>query len=159
MGQEKGKPGVMLYFDKIDSLELLSNEQLGILMMRILLYASRGDEPNFEDPMLRILWPIIRSDLDRDDERYNKRVENARLSVEKRQARRSKINNFLAESVSLSPGIRRALQEIAMETEEEQVEQEEEKTPPPKRSEAQPPQDDFEARRQQQIQRLQHSGY
>ena len=28
MGKEKGKPGVMLYFDKIDSLELLSNELL-----------------------------------------------------------------------------------------------------------------------------------
>ncbi len=166
MGKDDGKPGVMLYFDTMPVLKMLSDEQRGKLFLGILCYAREGVDLSEDfDREIRIAWALIKPHLDRDDENYYKKVENARRSVEKREARRKKINNFLAESVTLSPGIRRTLQEMVM-PEEEGEEQTPKEPEPAKKPEPvrQPepvtdPMDPYELRRQEQIRRLQQSGY
>lgn len=122
MGKEKGKPGVMMYFDMIPAYELLSYDQLGRLFLGIIRYAHDGTEPEDLDLITRSMWIIIKPNIDRDDENYHKKVENALRSVKKREARRKRINNFLAESGALEPGVRKTLQEMMIaEGEEEET--------------------------------------
>ena len=65
----KQKPGVMIYFDLIPVLGLLSNEEKGILFQTILDYAQEGVYTPL-DERLTLLWPLIQQRLDRDWERY-----------------------------------------------------------------------------------------
>ena len=67
------KPGVMVYFDVMDSMEQLSGEQCKRLIIAIRDYGRDGKEPTLEDDeILRLIWPFVSSTLNRDDERYNK---------------------------------------------------------------------------------------
>ncbi len=63
------KPGVMIYFDMLETLERLSDENAGVLLRAILEYGKTQCEPQLPDP-LYLLWPMIRMRLDMDDERY-----------------------------------------------------------------------------------------
>ncbi len=93
-----GKPGVMLYFDVIPALEQMTDGARGKLLLAFLRYARDGEEPN---PPLRgtasIAWSFLQCSADRDDENYRKKVENARRSTEKREARRKRLDAILTE--------------------------------------------------------------
>ena len=69
----KQKPGVMIYFDIIPVLDLLSNADAGILFRAILQYGENGVLPELE-PNLALLWPLIQQRLDRDWDRYQATV-------------------------------------------------------------------------------------
>ena len=65
------KPGVMLYFDVIDSMRELSGDECKELIVALEDYGKDGKEPDFKDnKALKSLWPVIRSGLNRDNERY-----------------------------------------------------------------------------------------
>lgn len=70
-------------------IEELNNEQAGILIKQIFLYASSGSENNLEDIALRIMWRQIKETLDRDQEKWEeiraKRVEAGKKSGETRR--------------------------------------------------------------------------
>lgn len=70
MADEKEKPGVLIYFDIREPLEVLSMEQRGSLFTAILDYACDGLAPLFDDPLLRMAWAIIKRGIDRDDIQY-----------------------------------------------------------------------------------------
>ena len=86
--KETEKPGVMVYFDVKNSVDLLSDQEAGILFRAILNYGLNGTEDQL-DGSLSIIWPMIRARLDIDDQRY-------RDTIEKRQyanyVRRAKVN-------------------------------------------------------------------
>ena len=65
-----GRPGIMLYFDMLEPLGMLSNEERGRLLMAMLAYGQNGSKPDFEGT-LRILWPFVQHKLDRDAENYD----------------------------------------------------------------------------------------
>ena len=177
MGNSKGKPGVMFYFDYIPALKMLSDEQRGKLLLGLICYANDGTDPMENlDLITQTMWIIMKPIIDRDDENYRKKVENAKKSVQKREERRKKIHEILAETATLTPKIRRTLQDIAVpeedEMEEKEMEEEEEEEPPRKqaytsvteRNQLQQQlqsqqQSQFELQRQRQIQKLQQSQY
>lgn len=66
----KEKPGVLIYFDIREPLEILNMEQRGELLTAILDYAADGIAPTFEDSLLRMAWTIVRRGIDRDDSQY-----------------------------------------------------------------------------------------
>lgn len=66
----KEKPGVLIYFDIREPLEILNMEQRGELLTAILDYAADGIAPTFEDSLLRMAWTIVRRGIDRDDTQY-----------------------------------------------------------------------------------------
>ena len=71
----EGKPGIMIYFDLIPALSLLSNEEKGILLQMMMEYGKTGIEPkNKRSNMVEIAWCIIKQRLDFDDETYYKKV-------------------------------------------------------------------------------------
>ena len=69
----KQKPGVMIYFDMIPVVELLSNQDAGLLFRAILQYGENGVLPEL-DPHLALLWPLIQQRLDCDAARYETTV-------------------------------------------------------------------------------------
>lgn len=76
----KERPGVMLYFELEAPLKLLDDSQKGRLLSAILEYAHYGVIPEFGDPLLGMAWSFVKSDLDRDGERYRDTVHKKRIS-------------------------------------------------------------------------------
>lgn len=81
---EKGKPGVMFYFDMMPMLEELNNIQIAQLICAILAYGQDGVLPEFEDATLRALWPLMQKRVELDDEAYRHKVEVRRKAAMKR---------------------------------------------------------------------------
>lgn len=71
--KEKNRPGVIVYFEIIPALTLLSNEEKGLLFDALLTYASTNVEPNF-DGKLAVAWVFLKHASDRDGERYKERI-------------------------------------------------------------------------------------
>lgn len=67
------QPGVMLYFDMLEPIKVLPNEDKGRLLIAILEYGKLGIIPEF-DGMLALAWGFVRPKIDRDREEYNRSV-------------------------------------------------------------------------------------
>ena len=67
------QPGVMLYFDIMEPIKVLPNEDKGRLLEAILEYGKFGIVPEF-DGMLALAWGFVRPKIDRDREEYNRSV-------------------------------------------------------------------------------------
>lgn len=65
----KEKPGVMIYFDMLPVLGMLSHEDAGMLFKAILEYGESGSCPALNES-LALMWPLIQQRLDRDWDRY-----------------------------------------------------------------------------------------
>ena len=68
----KGKPGVMLYFDLMGSLQHLSDKSAGALFKGIMRYAREGVQPKLPATVLP-LWSLIQSRIDADDGAYREK--------------------------------------------------------------------------------------
>lgn len=80
----KGRPGVMMYFDIRPGLEPLTAEEKGILFDAIMDYAELGTLPEFASPALRIAWGFIQSRIDSDAVRYENVRQRRRQAANKR---------------------------------------------------------------------------
>ena len=83
MRNEK-KPGVMLYFELYPLLKQMTAEDAYILIMAIFEYAQNGNLPRFSHQALDYVWEFVRLNIDRDNERYLRVVEQRRKAAEKR---------------------------------------------------------------------------
>ena len=85
----KGKPGVMIYFETAKALKALDYEMKGRLFEAIMDYAEDGVVPSF-DGVLAAVWPFVADKIERDSMRYADIVEKkrkaGRASAAKRQA-------------------------------------------------------------------------
>lgn len=66
------RPGVLVYFEIEPALQLLNNEQRGMLFTAILDYAHYGSVPTFDTPLLEMAWSFVQPSIDRDGEKYAK---------------------------------------------------------------------------------------
>lgn len=64
-----GRPGIMLYFDILEPIRVLSDADKGRLLVAMLEYGQSGMLPEF-DGMLALAWGFVKPKLDRDDESY-----------------------------------------------------------------------------------------
>ncbi len=67
----------VLYTDYIDQVELLSMEQRGLLLSAIMCYAADKELPDM-DGMVTMAFSFIRKQIDRDNEKYQEKVEKCR---------------------------------------------------------------------------------
>ena len=65
-----GRPGIMLYFDILEPVGMLSDEDRGRLLLAMLRYGRDGTVPEFEGP-LGIVWSFVQPKIDRDGENYD----------------------------------------------------------------------------------------
>ena len=83
----KGRPGVMLYFDIRPCIKRLTTEEKGRLFEAILDYGEFGVFPEFEG-MLGIAWDFISPRLDRDSEAYGLKISKSKYAVFVREVRK-----------------------------------------------------------------------
>ena len=78
------RPGIMIYFDVIPQLQEYSVEEVGKLFLAALEYGSTGSIPCFTDRGLRVIWRQLQEKLDRDGEKYQKKVIDGAFGLYKR---------------------------------------------------------------------------
>ena len=83
------KPGVMLYFELYTMLKQMTVEDAHALIMAIFEYAQNGIVPQFSSQALVYVWEFVRLNIDRDDQRYLKVVEQKRKAAEKRWSKQA----------------------------------------------------------------------
>ena len=74
-----GMPYVCLYTSYLTSLAPYTDSQLGRLVRAMLAYGAAGEEPAFRG-CERLIWPMLKDQLDRDKERYRQRCEQNRAN-------------------------------------------------------------------------------
>lgn len=68
-----GRPGIMLYFDILEPIKVLSDADKGRLLVAMLEYGQSGKQPQF-DGMLALAWGFVKPKIDKDSEEYNRTV-------------------------------------------------------------------------------------
>lgn len=63
------RPGIMLYFDILEPIQVLPDADKGRLLVAMLEYGQSGTVPEF-DGMLALAWGFVKPKLDRDEETY-----------------------------------------------------------------------------------------
>lgn len=74
------RPGIMLYFEMLEPIRVLSDEQKGQLLVAMLEYGQYGVVPEFEG-LLAVAWAFLRPKLDRDGQEYRMAVLRRRYAV------------------------------------------------------------------------------
>ena len=64
------RPGIMIYFDILEPVRMLSDADKGRLLVAMLEYGRDGIVPELEGP-LGIVWSFIQPKIDRDEENYD----------------------------------------------------------------------------------------
>lgn len=65
-----GRPGIMLYFDILEPVQILTDAERGKLLTAILEYGKEGKEPAFRGK-LALAWGFVRPKIDVDGQRYD----------------------------------------------------------------------------------------
>ena len=68
-----GRPGIMLYFDILEPIRVLSEAGKGRLLVAMLEYGQTGKDPQFEG-MLALAWGFVKPKIDKDSDEYNRTV-------------------------------------------------------------------------------------
>lgn len=82
-----GRPGIMVYFDIMEPLMMLSNEERGALFTAMLDYGKTGKDPVFSG-ILAMAWGFVKLRIDRDAQEYERVVEKRRYAASCRERRR-----------------------------------------------------------------------
>lgn len=69
------RPGIMVYFDLLDTLKEYTTEEAGELFLAMLAYGTTGAIPKFDDRGMRTIWKSVQQKIDRDNEKYHGTVE------------------------------------------------------------------------------------
>lgn len=64
------RPGIMIYFDILEPIKKLSDEDKGRLLVAMLEYGKDGVVPELSGP-LGIVWSFVQLKIDRDEENYD----------------------------------------------------------------------------------------
>lgn len=86
------KPKIInLFISYLDEFSLISDEQVGALIMALLRYAKDGDKPDFaSDPTLRVMFSFMSKQIDRDFEKYDETCTKRTNAAKKAAARYGK---------------------------------------------------------------------
>lgn len=95
------KDSFVLYTKYLDNIQALSMEQRGMLFTSLMLYAS-GQEPEEMDPVTAMAFSFIKSQMDKDIEKYNetcaKRSEAGKLGGRPKKQEEAKKSNGFSEN-------------------------------------------------------------
>ena len=82
------RPGVLFRFELLDALEQLDPADAGQLFIAAMRYGKDGTAPTFQNPLLSVVWSLVRPAVDRDAESYDGKVlQKNMLSTSEKQKR------------------------------------------------------------------------
>ena len=76
------KASFLMYLDYEEQFNIMTDEQIGQLMRAIIKYEKTGEVPNL-DGMLKMAFSFIKTQLDRDREKYQARCQKNRENAKK----------------------------------------------------------------------------
>lgn len=89
------KTSFLVHLENMVQFDMLNDEQLGKLFRAMCNFSKTKEEPDFSDPLLAMLFSVVRANMIRDESKYEetcrKRSENG-----KKGGRPKKANGFLA---------------------------------------------------------------
>lgn len=86
----KNKPGFMVYFELRDCLDKLNEEEISRLFYAMFDYAQYDEAPDFSDSdLLDMCWVSVKHHLDRDGQKYQKRILDGQYGAYKRACKES----------------------------------------------------------------------
>lgn len=74
----------IIYTSYLKIFEQLTDEQLGQLTRHMLSFAKTGEEPNIEDPIVKLSFAFIKDDMERNKRKYEEKCERLRANARKR---------------------------------------------------------------------------
>ena len=74
----------IIYTSYLKIFEQLTDAQLGQLTRHMLSFAKTGEEPNIEDPIVKLSFAFIKDDLERNKRKYEEKCERLRANARKR---------------------------------------------------------------------------
>lgn len=83
------RPGVLFRFELLDAIEQLDPADTGRLFVGALRYGERGEMPNFQNPLLSIVWAMLKPSIDADGERYAEKVLQTRYATYVRETKKA----------------------------------------------------------------------
>ena len=69
------KKSLLLYYDYKSHFDFLTDEQVGKIIKAMLSYEIDGVFPEFDEPILKMTFSFIKSNLDRDKQKYLEKCE------------------------------------------------------------------------------------
>lgn len=83
------RTGILFRFELLDAIEQLDPEDAGRLFVGVLRYGKRGEMPNFQNPLLSIVWAMLKPSIDADGERYAEKVLQTRYAAYVRETKKA----------------------------------------------------------------------
>lgn len=74
----------IIYTSYLKIFEQLTDAQLGQLTRHMLSFAKTGEEPNIEDPIVKLSFAFIKDDMERNQRKYEEKCERLRANARKR---------------------------------------------------------------------------
>lgn len=74
----------IIYTSYLKIFEQLTDAQLGQLTRHMLSFAKTGEEPNIEDPIVKLSFAFIKDDMERNQRKYEDKCERLRANARKR---------------------------------------------------------------------------
>lgn len=126
------KKAFLLYADYFDYFQTLTDDELGRVIRAIFAYQRTGELPSFDDRALKLVFDLIRNQIDRDFDKWRASAEKRKAAAQKRwsaknqnRAAEEAPEDNTAEDSEEVPTVETALKEQT----EAQKEPEEKKTP------------------------------
>lgn len=127
------KKAFLLYADYFDYFQTLTDEELGRVIRAIFAYQRTGELPSFDDRALKLVFDLIRNQIDRDFDKWRASAEKRKAAAQKRwsaknqnRAAEEAPEDNTTEEVEEVPTVETALKE---QTEAQENPTEEKKTP------------------------------
>ena len=90
------KNSFLIYIDYEEQFNLLTDEEVGQLMRAIIKYEKTGNMPKL-DGMLKMAFSFIKTQLDRDRKKYNKKCEKNKENAKRGSRPKKQKDNFETE--------------------------------------------------------------
>lgn len=78
------KKSFLVYYDMIEQLDVLTDVEVGMLFRAVILFAKEGVIPTFDDKALTVLFLGMKSQIERDAQRYQERCNKNRNAANNR---------------------------------------------------------------------------
>lgn len=116
----------IIYTSYLKIFEQLTDAQLGQLTRHMLSFAKTGEEPNIEDPIVKLSFAFIKDDMERNKRKYEEKCERLRANARKRWDNKKQLDAEACEGMQKHTDVYKSMQmhanaQIAMHNDNEYV--------------------------------------
>ena len=116
----------IIYTSYLKIFEQLTDVQFGQLTRHMLYFAKTGEEPNIEDPIIKLSFAFIKDDMERNKRKYEEKCERLRANARKRWDNKKQLDAEAGEGMQKHTDVCKSMQmhanaQIAMHNDNEYV--------------------------------------